>query len=62
MLQQASSDESEVLTVYHIQRSREFHELEELGTTPPPPRCVRSAEGAESARSGGVGSLLRSKL
>ena len=36
MLQQADTDPSTELRVYHLQGRQEFHELDELGTTPPP--------------------------
>ena len=36
----ASRDQGEVAHLYHIQSVREFHELDELGTTPPPV-CLR---------------------
>ena len=36
----ASRDQGEVAQLYHIQSVREFHELDELGTTPPPV-CLR---------------------
>ena len=36
VLGQADVDQEEVLHVFHIEGRREFHELEELGTAPPP--------------------------
>ena len=40
MLRQASPATGESAHVFHLQGMREFHELEELGTTPPPV-CLR---------------------
>ena len=39
-LRQADLESEEVCQLYHIQSAREFHELDELGTTPPPV-CLR---------------------
>ena len=36
VLRQAEWDQDEISQTYHIQGVREFHELDELGTTPPP--------------------------
>ena len=36
MIRQAEVEEDQEVRVYHIQSRREFHELDELGTAPPP--------------------------